>query len=61
MKRIEVRDGFRTRLRGTLADEYEIYRACASDGNDGDNTRGGAPLLSFDEWLGNRGKLGGVE
>lgn len=40
-----------TRLRGTNAQEYEIYRACADDGKGGDITNGGAPLKTFDEWM----------
>ena len=34
-----------------LLDRYNIYLACADDGNGGDITRGGAPLLTFEEWL----------
>jgi hypothetical protein len=34
-----------------LLDRYQIYLAVANDGNGGDITRGGAPLLTFDEWL----------
>ncbi len=40
-----------TRHRGTNSAEYEIYLACADNGNGGDITRGGAPLLTYDEWL----------
>ncbi len=40
-----------TRYRGTNSAEYEIYLACADNGNGGDITRGGAPLLTYDEWL----------
>ena len=42
-----------TKLRGSHANEYDIYLACADDGKGGDITRGGAPLKTFDEWLGN--------
>jgi hypothetical protein len=42
---------WQTPTRGALADEYAIYLACADDGNGGDITRGGAPLLTFDEWM----------
>lgn len=31
--------------------EYEIYRNCADNGQGGDITRGGVPLLTFAEWL----------
>jgi hypothetical protein len=36
---------------GTLLQRYNIYLACADDGKGGDITRGGAPLLTFEEWL----------
>ena len=42
---------WRTRVRGENRDEYEIYLACADDGNGGDITRNGAPLKTFEEWL----------
>jgi hypothetical protein len=42
---------FQTRLRGSLEQEYEIYRGCANDGEGGDITRNGQPLLTYDEWL----------
>jgi hypothetical protein len=38
-------------IRGTHADEYRIYLACADDGKGGDITRNGAPLKTYDEWL----------
>lgn len=37
--------------RGTNCDEYQIYLSCADDGQGGDITRDGAPLLSYDDWL----------
>ena len=37
--------------RESLSVEYAIYLSCADDGQGGDITRGGAPLLSFDDWL----------
>lgn len=43
-------DNFRNRMR-SLENEYQIYLACADNGQGGDITRGGAPLLSYDEWL----------
>jgi hypothetical protein len=30
---------------------YAIYRAQADNGHGGDITRGGAPLLTYDQWL----------
>ena len=36
-----------------LVDRYETYRVCADDGWGGDVTRGGAPLMTFEEWLEN--------
>lgn len=42
---------WQTRARGSDDDEYQIYLACANDGHGGDITRGGAPLLTYDEWL----------
>jgi hypothetical protein len=37
--------------RGSLEDEYNIYRSRADDGRGGDITSGGKPLKTFDEWL----------
>lgn len=48
---LEPRADWQTQARGTDRAEYEIYLACANDGNGGDITRNGAPLLSFAEWL----------
>jgi hypothetical protein len=42
---------WQTQARGTNDQEYQIYLACANNGKGGDITRGGAPLLSYDEWL----------
>ena len=41
----------RTRLRGTNEQEYNVYLACADNGQGGDITRHGAPLKTFEEWL----------
>ena len=41
----------RTPIRGANDQEYQIYLACADDGNGGDITKGGAPLKSYEEWL----------
>ncbi len=49
--KLEARADWQTKARGTNRDEYEIYLACANDGEGGDITRGGAPLKTFDEWL----------
>ena len=46
-----VRSDWQTQARGSNSAEYEIYLSCADDGQGGDFTRGGAPLLSYDEWL----------
>ena len=47
-----VRDDFQTKLRGTLADEYDMYIAFADDGSGMDITTGNTqPLLTFDQWL----------
>jgi hypothetical protein len=42
----------RTRYNGTLQDRYECYLHCADDGQGGDITRGGAPLKTFNQWMG---------
>jgi hypothetical protein len=42
---------WQTRYRGTNWDEYQGYLTHADDGKGGDITRGGAPLLTYDEWL----------
>lgn len=41
-----------TRYNGSMAERYQCYLTCANDGKGGDITRGGAPLKTFDEWLG---------
>ena len=47
----EYKEGYKTKTRGRLEDEYDIYRACADNGKGGDITRGGKPLKTFAEWL----------
>ena len=42
----------RTKVRGTNCQEYQIYLHCADNGKGGDITRGGAPLKTYEEWLG---------
>jgi len=46
------RANWQTKQRGTNSDEYEIYRKCANNGKGGDITRDGAPLLTYEEWMG---------
>ena len=48
---LEVNANWQTRARGTNADEFQIFLACADDGNGGDITNGGAPLPTFDAWM----------
>ena len=40
-----------TRLRGSDWDEFEIFLACADEGEGGDITNDGEPLPTFEEWL----------
>lgn len=42
---------WQTQQRGTNDQEYQIYLACADNGQGGDITRGGAPLLTYEQWL----------
>ena len=42
---------WQTQARGTNNQEYQIYLACADDGNGIDVTTN-KPLKTFDEWLG---------
>ena len=49
--KFKIRENFQTRLRGTLKESYDVYIVHADDGNGGDITRNGAPLLTFKEWL----------
>lgn len=37
----EMSEGFQTQVRGTHANEYDIYCACSND----------KPLKTFEEWL----------
>jgi hypothetical protein len=37
--------------RGSNDIEYRIYLHCANDGKGGDINRGGAPLMTYEEWL----------
>lgn len=41
---------WQTRARGSDCNEYEIYLACADDGN-GNDIATGKPLKTFEEWL----------
>jgi hypothetical protein len=47
---IELLDTFQTRIRGDNDSEYQIYLACADDGN-GNSITNGKPLKTYDEWL----------
>lgn len=49
---LQRQEFWQTQTRGTNDDEYQIYLACANDGKGGDITRGGAPLKTYEEWLG---------
>lgn len=51
MKKITIKEGFQTKLRGTNEQEYDNYLACADDGKGNDITRPGQPLKTFEEWL----------
>ena len=42
---------WQTQARGSNDQEYQIYLAFADDGKGGDITRGGSPLLTYDEWM----------
>jgi len=42
---------WQTKARGSDDAEYQIYLSCADNGRGGDITRGGRPLLTYDEWL----------
>lgn len=53
MPDLERKEFFQTKVRGTNADEYDIYLACADDGSGGDVTNNGAPLKTYDEFMGN--------
>ena len=44
-------EDFQTNIRGSNNDEYQLYLVFANDGDGGDLTRGGKPLLTYDEWL----------
>jgi len=49
---MKLSPGFRqTKQRGTNDQEYQIYLTFADDGKGGDITRGGEPLLTYEEWL----------
>ncbi len=48
--RLEVKADWQTQARGSNDNEYQIYLACADDGN-GREFMTGKPLKTFDEWL----------
>lgn len=43
-------DTWQTKCRGTNDQEYQIYLACADDGN-GNSITNGKPLKTYEEWL----------
>lgn len=47
---LEQNEHWQTKARGTNDNEYEIYLACADDGQGNDFTTG-EPLKTFDEWI----------
>jgi len=49
---LKPNDQWQTQARGTNSSEYQLYLDFADDGEGGDITRNGEPLLSYDEWLG---------
>ena len=48
---MEYTQDWQTQARGTNDPEYQIYLACADNGNGGDITNEGKPLKSYDEWM----------
>lgn len=48
--RLEVSADWQTKARGSDDNEYQIYLACADDGN-GNDFLTGRPLKTFEEWL----------
>ena len=48
---MEYTQDWQTQARGTNDQEYQIYLACADNGNGGDITNEGKPLKSYDEWM----------
>ena len=51
-KQLERDQLWQTKYRESAEYEYQIYLSCADDGNGGDITRDGAPLKTYEEWLG---------
>lgn len=48
---LEYNEDWQTQSRGSNEQEYQIYLSCANDGNGGDITRNGEPLLTYNEWI----------
>ena len=48
--KLEMNEFWQTQARGTNDNEYQIYLACADDGN-GIDTTTDKPLKTYDEWL----------
>lgn len=44
-------ENWENKCRGDNESEYKIYLAFADNGNGGDITRNGEPLLTFEQWL----------
>lgn len=42
---------WQSKQRGTNDNEYQVYLACADDGQGGDITCNGAALKTYEEWL----------
>ena len=47
---LEMSEFWQTQVRGLNSNEYQIYLACANDGNGNDSTTG-QPLKTYQEWL----------
>ena len=48
--KLEMNEFWQTQARGTNDNEYQIYLACADDGNGIDITTD-KPLKTYEEWL----------
>lgn len=48
--KLELDENYQTQTRGTDEQEYQIYLACADDGN-GNSITDGKPLKTYEEWL----------
>jgi hypothetical protein len=50
--KLAYNEDWQTQARGSNNDEYQLYLDFADDGKGGDITNNGAPLKTFDEWIG---------